>query len=125
MGQNTSQISDVAVNPFRAFNTHPVNDQTIKCYRFFSMYRLGFGDQSDSGGGRIEGGKTIWGKIAGTISNLGLTPEFILWGTGWQNLVLMSQDMPYWKSDQKDGKKEPKAKAIEEKEEIEEFFNLN
>jgi len=111
----------------RVADPDPASDQTIIRYRFFLMYRLDERNQSDQDGGSVEGGRTIWGEISGTIKNLGLIPNFILWGMGWQNLVMMSTDMPYWKADYKEEKSKSKKNLpdkLETKEDFENFLNL-
>jgi hypothetical protein len=49
---------------------------------------------------------------------MGLKPDYILWGTSWINLMMMSYDMPYWKAD---GQK--LNTPIETKDDFEEFLN--
>ena len=100
--------------------------QAIICNRFFLLYRLGQRDQSDNqDGGSVEGGHTPWGEISGTIKNIGLSPQYILWGTGWQNIVLMSADMPYWKADFKPATKSKKRlpEKLEGKNDFNDFLN--
>jgi len=46
---------------------------------------------------------------------------------GWQNLVMMSTDMPYWKADYKEEKSKSKKNLpdkLETKEDFENFLNL-
>lgn len=83
------------------------------------MYRLDKDDSSgDAQDGAIKGGETFWGVIAGLVKNMGLKPDYILWGTSWINLMMMSYDMPYWKAD---GQK--LNTPIETKDDFEEFLN--
>jgi len=82
------------------------------------MYRLGERDQSDTQGGSIEGGATPWGEIGNVVKNLGVTPHYALWGTGWVNLQMMMADTPYWKPTKEDST----AKMIESKSEIRDFL---